>query len=463
MAFRTFIHLRYVLAVGILASMCLTSHAETAAPRDVRLPCGIRLIVKEEQATSLVAVQVFVRAGSDEEDASNCGIGSFVAATLLKGTKNQHTQDISRLIGSLGDNVSTSWDPDFTQIQALTLASRFDDASYLISDVLKNATFPDDEVKTARASLLSGFQARSLDLYTPVYDNMRRVLYAGTSRERPMNGDQSVIEKLKPSDLRAFYQRTFVPRNIVIAVVGNVPADRVIASFRTNLANFPRANPSRNVPALSGPTPITKPITVKKFRGDINACYILAGYLAPGAGARDYPAMLVMNTLLGGMKTSKLFTSLREKQGLGYEVSSIFPPQVGWSDVSAFIVAAPTKDGPDGKPVEMTPIVRDALIEAIKEFHETKPADADLQRAKRFLIGSYLIAHERIERRAYFLGYSEIAQKELGGYEFDTNYADAINRVTVDDVQRAAKQYLGDGVVLSMILPGDPNAGVIHE
>lgn len=454
------------LAIAILALLSGASpqaRADNAAPRDIQLPCGIRLIYKQETATDLVAVQVFIRAGSDTEDASDCGIGSFVASTLLTGTKNERPDDIQFLINSLGNNVSASWDPDFTQIQALTLASRFDDVSYMICDVLKDADFEDDQVEQQRRALMQAFQNRSGDLFTLAYDNMRHVLYQGTSRDRPMNGDPAVIKSLAASDLRAYFRRNYVPRNIVIAVTGNVPPDRIEKSFRQNLADFPRQNPAHMNASPAGPTPLSKEVTVKKFRGDINAEYILLGYLAPGAGAKDYPAMLVANALLGGMKTSKLFTSIREKQGLGYEVSSVYPAQVGWSDVSAFIVTAPTKDGPDGKPLEMAPVVRDAMLDAVKQFRQTKPTDADLARAKNFLIGAYMIAHERLDRRAYYLGYSEIAQKELGGYAFDTHYADAINAVTVDDVARVLQEYFGSGVVISMILPGDPNVGVITE
>jgi len=447
----------------LLCAIVSYSHADSTAPRDVQLPCGIRLIIRQETSTDLIAVQVFVRAGSDKEDASTCGIGSFVASTLFTGTKNERPDDIKYLIGSLGNNISASWDPDFTQMQALTLASRFDDVSYLVCDVLKNADFVDDQVELQRHALLEGFQNRSGDMFTVAYDNLRHVLYAGTSRDRPINGDPAVIKALKPSDLRIYFERNFIPRNIVIAVTGNMDPGKVERSFRSNLANFPRSNPARISPPTSGPTPLSSATTVKKFRSDINADYVLLGYLAPGAGSSDFPAMLVANALLGGMKTSKLFTSIREKQGLGYEVSSLYASQVAWSDVAAFVVSAPTKDGPDGKPIEMAPVVRDAMLDAVKQFRETKPADEDIARAKRFLIGSYLIAHERLDRRAYFLGYSEIAQKELGGYKFDTNYADAINAVTASDVARVAKEYLDGGMVISMILPGDPNAGVITE
>jgi predicted Zn-dependent peptidase len=82
-----------------------------------------------------------------------------------------------------------------------------------------------------------------------------------------------------------------------------------------------------------------------------------------------------------------------------------------------------------------------------------------LTRAKRFLIGSYLLQHERLEDRAYYLGYSEIAMKDLGGYRFDTHYADAVNAVTAADIRRVTEKYFAGAPVISLTLPGDPNAG----
>jgi predicted Zn-dependent peptidase len=455
---------RMMAACGFALCALSIAAADSLVPKDVTLPNGIRLIIKQESASELVAVHVFIRAGANEEDEQTSGIGSFVAATLFTGTKNQRPDSIRYMTNALGGNVGAAWDTDFTQLHALTLASNFEDASFMISDVLKFANFPDSEVEKSRKDLLSAFQSRSDDLFTQVYDNMRHTLYAGTSLDRSLNGDPEVIKRLTADDLRRYYAKYYVPRNIVISVVGNVAPERVETSFRNNLADFPRVSSRRPVAIpLTGPTLLDKPVVTKKFRGDLNGAYTLFGFLAPGVGSHDYPAVVVTNALLGGMKTSKLFTTIREKQGLGYEVSSIYPAQVAWSDLSAFVVSAAKKEGPDGKPMDMAPLVRDALTDSIKSFRETKPSEEDLARAKRYLIGSYLIAHERIERRAFFLGFTEIAQKELGGYQFDTHYADYINAVTAADVQRVAKQYLGNGAVISMILPGDPNAGVISK
>jgi predicted Zn-dependent peptidase len=420
------------------------------------------VLARQEPGARLVAIYVFINTGSAEEDESNCGIGSFVASSLFSGTVQQSKDKIQYMVNDLGNNAGAVWDTDYTQIHALTLTSRFQDSAYLICDILKNANFPDSEVEKNRETLLQGFVDRSNDVFTVSYDSMRRILYKGTPRQYAMNGDRKVIKSLTAKDLQEFYNKNYIPKNIVISVVGGLPVDNMIDVLKGQLSDFPRKSPKRSVDPLgSGPTPLTTLVSTKQTMANLAAPYILVGYLAPGSGSPDYPAMMVANALLGGMKTSKLFTTVREQKGLAYEVASIYNPQIAWGDVSAFMLITPPSDasGMDGA-VEKA---KDTLLKSIKEFANSTPTDADVERAKSFLIGGYLIQHERLDRRAYYLGYSEIAQKELGGSNFDQNYAKALNQVTAADVRRAAHQYFGSGAAISIVLPGNPNDGVISK
>ena len=458
------------LALGIFMTLaCLAGqtycHADVVSkqPHIVTLPNGLRIICVQETETDLVAVQVFIRS-APEDDPTQRGVGAFVANTVLSGSSYLAPTEMQSMIGNLGGNVTSGWDPDFIQIKMLTLATSFHDGAWLISDVLKDANFPPAAIEDARKSILANLQLNSEYLYGGVYDTMKTTLYAGTPRASLTPVDPDVVKRMRQIDLLDYYNRNFVPRNIVISVVGNVDPALVEHEFRNNLADFPRRDMRRPLQMSSSAVIVLdKPVVVKKYRSDLTAAYIMAGYLGPGAGSADYVPMQLANALLGGMKTSRLFTDLRIKQGYGYEVASTYTAEVGTGDVSAYIVTTPARTDSSGKEVPLVGTVKDALLDEVKQFRETKPTDVDLARAKNYLIGAHAIAHERIEDRAYFLGYSEIAQTALGGYDFDTHYDTAVNAVTADDVQRVAKQYLTNGAVVSMLLPGDPNAGVITK
>jgi predicted Zn-dependent peptidase len=412
--------------------------------------------------SNLVAVTIFVKAGSAEENLNDAGIGTLVANALLTSTSNENADTLSTAIGNIGGNVKAIWQPDLTQIRALVLPTQFTDAAYVLSDVLKNADFPDASVADARQDVLSRIQQRSNDVFNSTNDRMLGGLFVGTPYALPQLGTPQSLKKLTRADLLTYFHRYYRPDNILISVVGNINPRSVEAAFNDDLDDFVRP-PSSHVAPFVVPTPSTaaEPLVLKNYRGDVTADLMIAGYLAPGAGTPDYPAMVVANALLGGMKTSLMFKNLRTKKKLGYELASTYAAQMNVSDVTAYILYAPTVDGPGQKGgADQTPAVKDLLIQQFKLLYTDPPSDADLARAKKFVIGSYLLAHERIEDRSYYLGYSEIACSKLGGYLFDTKYADAINSVTSADIVRVAKEYFSGQPVISLLLPGDPSAGV---
>ena len=166
---------------------------------------------------------------------------------------------------------------------------------------------------------------------------------------------------------------------------------------------------------------------------------VMVGYRVPPATSADYPALLVANALLGGMKTSRLFTNLREKQGLAYELGSVYSPQLVASDIAGYVFAPPTRTDPTTKKSRADGRTgQGAAPRQFDSLKTTPPTPAELARAQHFLIGSYKIKHERIEDRAYLLGFAEMAR---GDAAFDTDYAKYINAVTAADVQRVATTY----------------------
>jgi predicted Zn-dependent peptidase len=465
-----------IVAALVVLIAPIRARAADATVVDRVLPDGVRILAERERDSQLVAIDVFVMTAGAPEDAVKPGLANFVARALLSGTANADSDSIAGQIGSLGGNVAATWDRNFTQLRSLTLASRFRDAAFLISDVLQNASFGQTGVEQARKDLLQASQDSSNDVYQQAYDQMRIKLYAGQMVPPTDIGDENVIRSLRPDDLRLFYDRYYTPDNIVISIVGNVDPDQAIQVFGDDLADFYRSAPQRRRTVLpQSITPMDAPVTVKSYRGDIGSGYILVGYLVPGAGMPEYPRLLLLNALLGGMKTSLLFTNLREKEGLCYETASSYAEDVGITDLTGYMLTPGDKPTPGSVPASAKPVsadstdtaptgpsfsgVRDALIDQFKLIRGQPPTDQMLARAKNFVIGSYLIRHERLLDRAYWLGFSEIALKPEGGYLFDTHFADQIDAVTPAQIQQVAQKYLSDGYVISMVLPGDPTAG----
>jgi predicted Zn-dependent peptidase len=187
----------------------------------------------------------------------------------------------------------------------------------------------------------------------------------------------------------------------------------------------------------------------------------MAGYRAPSMASTDYPAIQVLNALLGGMKTSRLFTNLREKEGLAYELGSFYSPQLYAGDLTTYVFAAPSHYDPETKKTTGTMgTIKMELLKQISDFKNTPPTKLEIERAKHYLIGTYKIKHERIEDRATLLGIAELTSPY--GAEMDLDYPKYINAVTPDDIERVAAKYLVHPVI-STLEPDPHNGGVVSE
>ncbi len=435
-----------IILAGLAVAAPAARAADLGAPVKTTLPNGLRIICKPETDTPLVAIDVFVRAGAPQETTANAGIGSFVAHTLFASTPSSTPEIMTREINALGGNVSAAWHPDWTQIAALTVKDKFPDAIFLLANSLKNADFDAATVEDSRQQILSELDTRDADLFQTAYGNLEKTLYAGTSYARPVGGTANTVRRLTRADLLRYYARYYVPQNIVIVVVGNVTAQAAQQEVADALNDFPRTG--RAAPGFADPLP---PLAldlppVRVYQPGLDQEIVMAGYRAAPSASADYPALLVANALLGGMKSGRLFTQLREKQGLAYDLGSVYNPRLAAGDLAGYVFGAPTKTDPaTKKDVPTVGPIKDGLLAQFTALQTTPPTPADLSRAKHFLIGSYALRHERIEDRAALLGTAELSAPD--GYKLDTDYAKYVNAVTAADVQRVAAKYFTHPVI----------------
>jgi len=445
-----FVLKRLFLAIilAAFAALCtpIARAADESAPVKTTLPNGLRIICKPETDTPLVAIDVFVRAGAPQETTANAGIGSFVAHTLFASTPSSTPEIMTREINALGGNVSAAWHPDWTQIAALTVKDKFPDAIFLLANSLKNADFDAATVENVRQQILSELDSRDADLFQTAYGNLQKTLYAGTSYGRPEGGTAGTVRRLTRADLLRYYARYYVPQNLVFVVVGNVTAQAAQQQITDALDDFPRAG--RAAPGFSDPLPpLTQDLPpVRVYQPDLDQEIVMAGYRAAPTSGPDYPALLVANALLGGMKSGRLFTQLREKQGLAYDLGSVYNPRLAAGDLAGYVFGAPTRTDPaTKKDIPTVGLIKEGLLAQFASLQTTPPTPADLARAQHFLIGSYALRHERIEDRAALLGTAELSAPD--GYKLDTDYAKYINAVTAADVQRVAAKYFVHPVI----------------
>jgi len=424
----------------------------------------MRIIVKNEPGSTLTAVNVFVKVGSDQETTETAGIGNFVAQTLLASTGSRTPETIQSEIADLGGNVTVSRQPDWTYISSLTIPDKFNDLVSLLADVLKDATFDPEAVETQRTSILSDIDSGQASVFDRVYNNLRGDLFSDTGYGLPSLGSARSIQRMPQSQLLRYYRQYFIPKNIVFVVVGDVDSAAAVDTITRDMNDYdPTLRGSRRKPPVQNPLPIlTSDLpAVHDYDTDLSEVCVMAGFRAPSMASEDYPALQVLNALMGGMKTSRLFTNLREKQGLAYELGSFYSPQLYAGDLTAYVFAAPNQFDPTTKKSSGTMgTIKDQLLQQVASFQSTPPTKLEVERAKHYLIGTYKIKHERIETRASLLGIAELTSPQ--GAQADIDYPKNLNAVTVADIQRVAQKYLVHPVI-STIEPDPHNGGVASE
>lgn len=414
--------------------------AETAAAtmeEMIVLENGLRLILREDTGTESVAVQAFVGTGTAVESPDQAGISQLTQRLLLRGTESMSEEELFEAIENLGASLSQSQLTDMGTLSLVATQETWQEALPLLLDSLLTPAFAPAEFQNVQEEMLRAIQGRADDNFTIMYDNLQQALYGVGSYGNPELGTVESISNLTLDDVKAFYANYYVPNNMVISAAGNFNAALLRKKLEARLGQLERGADDLR------PTPTVQPLTENGAVAsdkESNLTWFMLGFPAPSVADPDYPAMKVLNSVLGGGMSSRLFATLREEQGLAYSTSSFYPSRAGDSHLVTYIIALP----------ENAAKAKEGMLAILDDIKANGVSDEELARAINKEIGSFILRRETAQRRAYDIGWYEM----LGaGIELDATYPDKLRAVTSEDVQRVATTYLTN-YVLSSVGPG---------
>ncbi|MBP6962853.1 MAG: insulinase family protein [Armatimonadetes bacterium] len=417
---RRMISCLFLLAIVLL----MPAYARTGVEKTI-LSNGLTLLVKPEPESRIAAIEVFIRVGAAREDDSNSGIGHLLAGTLLSGTEGRSPRKLSQLFSQVGGNFHAVRQWDYIEIYAVTLPEMCADAVGLLSEAVRKPSFDSAAVERAKASLLKQSRTLQDNAYQAAYYALVARMNGGGPYGGAFLGDPKVVEGVTRAQLEDFYRKKVTPGSIVISVVGNVNPTSISRVVASRFGGMDYA-PQREVAATYIPRADEPP----EVEADLAASYVMVGFPAPPVTDKDYPAACIANVLLGGNKSALMFTRLREGQGLGYHVGSIYPMLKEAGHIAAF-VGLDSSRGPDAGQA-----VKDQILALASELADGRFADDDVERAKRYLIGSHALGRERTRDRARYLGIYEA----LGlGYRYDSEYDALVRAVSRTDLERVCR------------------------
>ncbi len=424
MKFRKIIFISLVLQFVIC--ILISSSYALDVKRSV-LENGLTLMTVERHNLPIVKVSIGINAGSLHEPEDKAGLANLVASLLDEGTKNRTAQQISEEIEFVGGGVGASGGDDYIKVSLSILKKDLDLGFKLLSDIILNPVFPEDELKKKIERTKASLQSREEDPGFLASRDFKKAVFGSHPYGRLVSGTAETLDNISRDDLVEFHSAYYAPNNAVMAVVGDVTPGEVSSLINKYLSGWKAREVSKTMQPVFAMQTERNVITIDK---NLSQATIIFGHLGVSRDHPDYYSLSVMNYILGGGGfASRLMQNVREEKGLVYSIHSYFSPD---KYSGTFQVGLQTKN-------ESANTAIAEVLNEIQRIRSEQVSDLELSDAQSFLTGSFPMRIETSARIAGFL----VAVEYYGlGLDYIDNYPQFIYSVTKEEVLRVARKYL---------------------
>jgi predicted Zn-dependent peptidase len=402
----------------------------------VHLPSGLTVAVEPMVSTRSVSIGVWVGVGARDEPGELSGVSHFLEHLLFKGTATRGAIEISRQVDRLGGDINAFTSKEYTAYYCRVPARHVGVGVELLGDVLTAPALRDDDIESERQVIL---EELAMDDDSPE-DVAHRTFAASLFGDHPLGrdtaGERDTVRAIRATDVRSFFAEHYRTHNTVVAVAGAIDPDEIVDHVTKVFDAMPTggATPPRLAP--TGRAPGDDRIDVDD---DTEQVHLVIGGASVSRTDPDREALDVVNHVLGGGLSSRLFDEIRERRGLAY---SVFSSASAFSDSGVWSVYAGTL--PEHR-AEVEALVRDEL----DRLSDAAISDEELAIAKGYLTGSYEMGLEDSAARMSRLAGQLTLLGELRSVEAQI---DRWNAVTLDDVRRVIGRVYGAEAPLTVAL-----------
>lgn len=442
-----------LVAAVALVTVALPSMAQVKSPKEIKTPPlrtlnmpqpkrvqlgnGMVILLMEDHELPIIRGAANIRGGERDVPAGKDGLVDVLGdAWRTGGTQTKTGDELDDSLESRAARVETGGDEDSTAVRLDVLKDDFDTVFPIFLDVLRNPAFRQDKIDLAKTQLNTGISRRNDEPGEIIDREMRRLGY-GKSSPYASQPEYATVASITRDDLLAFHKRFVQPNNIVFAIGGDFDSAAMEKKLRRAFASWPKGQK-----APAPPTAMTAPKPGLYFipKSDVTQSNI--GFVHPGIQRNnpDYYAVAVMNSILSNGFSGRLMNNLRTKRGLTYGVrGGLGAP---WDYPGLFEVNMATKSGTTLESIE-------ALRSEVSDL-TTKPFTAEeLTLAKESILNKFIFT---MDSRQKVL--NQVVILEFYGFPSDyfRNYTANIQKVTADDVARAAKKYVNPNQVAVLVV-----------
>ena len=424
--------------IAAAALTCVCANSALGGEMQVfNLKNDIKVLFNKTSGVKVAAVKIFTPVSVICENPENAGISYLTAKLMAKSTKNRNNETLAKDIDDIGADLSADADYDYAVLGISCLSEYFEKASEILSDVLANPAFDEKETAFEKQNINAALDSRRDSIGVTASDTFIKLFYGDLPYGLPVLGRKESVNAVTEKDLKEWHKNSYNASNIIISVSGNADSSVVKKALEKYFGNIETGKKFEKPVFNRHDVKIDK----KEIKGKFNQAYILKGFSAPPLSDKDFVTLKVINAILGGRMTSRLFVELREKMGLAYEVSAVYPTRIKESYFAVYI-------GLDKKNINLT---LKRIDEILNDFRSGKVDEQELKDTKNYIKGIYVMDRQTVGKQSYYFGWREVIGQ---GWEYDKKYLEDIENVTPKDIYETANRIFSQKPLAVIINPG---------
>ena len=405
-----------------------------------KLDSGAVVVTEHMSEVRSVSVGFWFDVGARDEPNELAGTSHFLEHLLFKGTPTRSAKDIAETFDAVGGDINAFTGKEYTCYYSRVLDDDLPMALEILADMLGRSLLEPAELESERKVILEEIAMHEDAPDELVHDLFYRSMWDGHPLGRPVLGYNETIGEVTRDQIAGYWQDRYTPTNLVVAAAGNVDHDALAAQVDALFETVPGRKTLRE-----GAGPVTAAgVNVRKRPTE--QAHIVIGTEGISRSDEDRHALAVLDTVLGGGMSSRLFQEVREKRGLAY---SVYSYRSLFAETGAFAVYA-------GTTPQNTETVMDIIRDEIASVVDNGITEAELERAKGHVKGALVLSSEDPASRMNRLGRQQVTTGEILSID---ELIERFDRLQMDDVRRVAQKVLGAGSYRTTVVgPFDEDA-----
>lgn len=401
---------------------------------------GLTVVTERMTEVRSVAMGFWVGTGSVDEAPSDSGASHFLEHLLFKGTPSRSARQIAETIDAVGGDINAFTAKEYTAFYVRALAADADLGLEILSDIIWSPSFRPEEVEAERQVILEEILMHGDEPADLVHDVFAEALFPDHPLGREVLGGEPSIRAMQPESIAAFHAHHYRPANLVFAAAGNIDHDQIVSGIAEGLRRADGGRSGGTRPIRDAPrTPAKGEATVVR---PTEQAHLIVGVPGPTRESPQRHALTVLDHVLGGGMSSRLFQTIREERGLAY---SVYSYRLAFQHAGGFSVYAGTS------PAQLSQVL-DLIHEELDRVAAEGITEAELIAARSHLRGALALGLEDSGARMSRIAHSQLVHGEVPTVEEMDARLDA---VTVDAVGALASS-LFDGTRTTVVVgPAD--------